>query len=153
MARAGFYAIQNSEIRFACDGRWYADGQPIANPRIADLFSRHVRRAPDGGYILHIGPETAPIIVDDTPYVVIGTRSGGEGGIAVELNDGSIEALDAESLQVGPANVLYCRVKGGTERARFLRPAFYQMAQYIEEARPGVFVFRSGGKSHPIASL
>jgi hypothetical protein len=153
MARGGFYAIQSSEIRFGRDGRWYADGEPIANRRIADLFSRHVRRDPQGGYVLRIGPETASIVVEDTPYVVIGTRKGRGGGIEIELNDGSVEALDADSLRLGPDDVLYCRVKKGAERARFLRPAFHQVARYIEETRPGIFVLRLGGRAHPIASL
>ncbi len=151
MARAGFYAIQNSQIRFGRDGRWYADGQPIENLRIADLFSRHVSRRPDGqGYQLQIGDERAPIEVDDTPYVVIGVDARSDGTLRIELNDHSVEPLALGSLTVGTDAVLHCQVKGGTEPARFLRSAYYQLAPLIAETASG-FQLTVGGRAYPIA--
>jgi len=150
MARAGFYAIQNSEIRFGRDGRWYADGEPIANPHIADLFSRHVHRRDEGGYMLRIGDEQARIVVDDTPYVVTGATIGGDHRIWIDLNDHTRECLDPRTLEIGPDEVLYCRVKGGREPARFLRPAYYQLAEHIDAASPGRFVLHMAGGEHPI---
>ena len=149
MPRAGFYAIHNSSIRFGRDGRWYADGEPITNPRIADLFSRHVQRDADGGYRLRIADEQAAIEVEDTPYVVI---AAGADATApwVELNDRSREPLDPTSLTVGGDEVLYCRVKAGQESARFLRPAYYQLAPLFEVAPGGGFGLRCGDRVHPI---
>ena len=49
MPKAGFWAIGGAEISFGSDGIWYADGESIANRRIAELFSRHVCRGDDGG--------------------------------------------------------------------------------------------------------
>jgi uncharacterized protein len=149
MPGAGFYTIHNSRIRFGRDGVWYADDEPIDNERIAHLFSRHVRRRAGGGYELEIGPERAPIEVDDTPYVVVGVDAKG-GSMEVELNDGSRERLDPCGLEVGGANVLYCRVKGGTERARFLRTAYYQIAPNVSEREAGRFVLRVGENEYPI---
>lgn len=151
MARAGFYAIHNSSIRFGRDGQWYADGQLITNPRIAALFSRHIVRAEGGGYELRIADERAPITVDDTPYVVVGADSDAD-AVWIELNDGTREPLDPHTLHVGADDVLYCRVKQGSERARFLRPAYYQVAPHISTAADGTFVFRTGTQTVPIAS-
>jgi hypothetical protein len=149
MPRAGFYAIHNSTIRFGTDGRWYADGQPIENPRIARLFSRSVHRAADGSYELRIAEERAPIAVDDTPYVVTGAAIDADGTAWVELNDGTRESLDARSLAIGAEDVLYCRVKGGHEAARFLRPAYYQLADRIA-AQDGGFVIETAAGRFPI---
>lgn len=151
MARAGFYAIQNSHIRFGRDGRWYADGVLIANPRIAELFSRHVQRAADGSYVLRIADEQAPIEVDDTPYVVVGAGTDPSGEVCIELNDRSRERLDPRTLRVGADEVLYCRVKGDTEPARFARAAYYQLAEHIAPDEAGRFVFRSPRGTFPIA--
>jgi hypothetical protein len=148
--RAGFYAIHNSTIRFGRDGRWYADEQPIANPRIARLFSQSVHRRDDGSYELRVAEERAPITVDDTPYVVTGATVGADGTVWLELNDGTREALVPDTLQVGAAEVLYCAVKGGAERARFLRPAYYQVAGQISAGTDGGFVFRGADGPHPI---
>ena len=151
MARAGFYAISSSRITFGRDGRWYADGEPIENPRIADLFSRHVRRHPDGGYQIVMGDERARIEVEDTPYVVVSVGGDEREGFTLTLNDGSTELLDPPSLRVGAGEVLYCTVKGGAERARFLRPAYYQLAASIIEA-DGHVALRCRDQQYPIAS-
>jgi len=150
VARAGFYAISSSHIRFGRDGRWYSDGEPIANRRIADLFSRHIQRHPDGGYQLVLGDERARIEVEDTPYVVTAVDGDADAGFTVTLNDASREPLDSTSLQVAAGEVLYCRVKSGTERARFLRPAYYQLAPFIQEEPPGHFCLRSRDVVHRI---
>jgi hypothetical protein len=152
MARAGFYTVQNSHIRFGRDGVWYADGEPIANQRIADLFSRHIRRAADGTYMIEMGFERAPVEVDDTPYVVVAVDVA-EAGVLVTLNDGTREPLDPSTLAVGERDVLYCRIKEGAERARFLRPAYYQIAPHVSEESPGRFALGVGGERHPIGQL
>jgi hypothetical protein len=149
MPGAGFYAIQSSKIRFGRDGVWYADDQPIENKRIARLFSRHVRRRAEGGYELVVGPERAAIEVDDTPYVVVSV-SEAPPLLLLGLNDGTWEPLDPASLEIGAGNVLYCSVKRATERARFLRPAYYQIAPYVGETASGSFALRVGGTEYAI---
>ena len=151
MARAGFYAIQSSKITFGRDGRWYSDGEPITNQKISQLFSRHVVRQPDGSYRIEIDWDKAPIEVEDTPYVVRSAAATEAGGFSIELNDESIEVLDLHSLEISPENVLYCRVKNGSEQARFLRPAYYHLAPFIQESG-GRFVVRVQGDEYPIAA-
>ncbi len=147
MARAGFCEIPTSKIRFGKDGRWYADDEPILNQRIVQFFSRHLVRQPDGSYRIEVGWDTAPVEVEDTAYVVEHVWGDQNCGFEVELNDGTREPLAVESLVAGAENVLYCAAKGGSERVRFLRSAYYQLAPYIEEAEPGKFVVRSGSKT------
>jgi hypothetical protein len=150
MPRAGFYEIRSTKIRFGRDGRWYADGEPIPNPRIARLFSRHLERKPDGSYQIELGIDRAPVEIEDTPFVVERVEGDPESGFLVQLNDGTREPLAMESLRVGAENVLYCRVKNGSEPARFLRPAFYQLAPHLEEPKPGRFALRSRGRPYPL---
>ncbi len=150
MAIAGFYAIQCSEIRFGRDGRWYADGEVIENEKIARLFSRSICRAEGGGYQLRVGEETAEILVDDTPYVVTAVEVGEE--IAIVLSDETREVLAVETVEIGADGVSYCRVKDGSERARLLRPAHYQLAALIGEGEGGGFELRIGSRVYPIHS-
>jgi len=150
MPTAGFYAIESHTIRFGRDGEWYSDGERITNRRIADLFSRCVRRAPDGGYLLQMGDERASLDVDDTPYVVRQIDGDVESGLRVVLNDGSSEALDPRTLRSGEDHALYCRVKQGEFEARLLRPAYYALARFVEVDSDGRFRLRLGGATHPI---
>jgi hypothetical protein len=154
MPAAGFYSIHTSKLTFRSDGRWYADADPVVHERLARLFSRYLRRKPSGGYEIWIDERYhADVEIEDTPFVVTAVGADTAGQFTVDLNDGTTELLDPHSLQVGADNVLYCRVKNGAERARFLRPAYYQLANYIEEIDPGRFQLRCGSVTHPIAHL
>ena len=163
MPRAGFYAVQAAKLKFGSDGRWYADDEPVTHHRLAQLFSRYLRRKASGGYEIWIDERNhADVEIQNVPHVVasVSIASGAEGdasapsrplGFTLHLNDGTDEWLDPDSLHVGAVNVLYCRVKGGMERARFLRPAYYQLAQFIEEAGGGEFRLRCGSATHTIS--
>jgi hypothetical protein len=151
MPGAGFYAIHTSRLCFRSDGRWYADDEPVLHPRLARLFSRYLRRKPSGGYEIWIDERYhADVEIEDTPYVVISVHADGDEALSIELNDGTTEGLDPDALEVGTDNVLYCTVKQGTERARFLRPAYYQLTAFIEEPAPGRFLLRCGRSTHTI---
>lgn len=148
MPRAGFYAVESGKISFRRDGNWYSDDERIDNPRIALLFSRSIRRNPDGSYMLQVGDERASIAVEDTPYVVKSVE-GDAGGFTLVLNDEEREPLDPRSLEVGPDNVLYCRVKGGGFRARFLRSAYYHLSDCLGMDDDGFF-FTVAGHRYPV---
>ena len=150
MPAAGFYAIESHTIRFGRDGEWYSDGERIANQRIADLFSRCVRRSSQGGFMLQMGDERAPLEVEDTPFVVRQIEGDRERGFMLVLNDGTHEALDPAGLRSGPDNALYCRVKAGEYEARLLRPAYYALAQSVKVCTDGRFALNVGGRDYPI---
>ncbi|MGO9057730.1 MAG: DUF1285 domain-containing protein [Candidatus Binataceae bacterium] len=150
MPRAGFYAIESGKISFRRDGNWYTDEERIDNPRIALLFSRSLRRNPDGSYILQVGDERASVTVEDTPYVVKAIEGDDANGFSVVLNDDEREPLDAGSLEAGPDNVLYCQVKNGTFRARFLRSAYYHLSDCLAMDDDGSFFFNVAGRRYPV---
>jgi len=131
MARAGFYAVESGKISFRHDGNWYSDDERIDNPRIAMLFSKSLHRGPGGNYYLQVAEERAPITVEDTPYVVKKVDEDANGGFVVTTNDEVSEPLDPATLEIGDHDVLYCRVKGGAYRARFLRSAYYHLADHF----------------------
>ncbi len=152
MARAGFYAVESGRISFRRDGNWYSDDDRIDNPRIALLFSKSIRQNPDGSYFLQVGDERAAITVEDTPYVVRTLEDDELGGFLMVLNDDSRESLDASTLEVGPDNALYARVKGGGFRARFLRTAYYHLADRLEADEGGRIFLNLRGERHFIAA-
>ena len=152
MARAGFYAVESGKISFRRDGNWYTDDERIDNPRIALLFSKSIQVNPDGTFFLKVGDERAPVSVEDSPYVVRTLEDDGRGGFAMLLNDDTRELLDACALEVGADNALCARVKNGKLRARFLRNAYYHLADRIECDENGRFFLNLGGVRHPIAS-
>ncbi len=138
------------------EGRWLHEGVEITHGRTLDLFFRSLKRDSAGRYYIEVGPEQATVIVEDTPYVVrrIEESRPSDGvmeGFTIFLNDSTSEPLDMGSLEVGPDDVLYCRVKGGEYKARFLRAPYYHLAEYIEEdPGTGGYCLRVGEVCYPI---
>jgi hypothetical protein len=123
-------------ITLDAEGRWWHEGDPIDNPRIVELFNRSIERTTGGTYVLHIAPFTYPIEVKDTAYFVRRVDLMGDGARLL-LSDGSEEPLDVASLRSVQGRGFYCTVKGGAFAARFSRPAYYALAEHIEESAEG----------------
>ncbi|MFN2375629.1 MAG: hypothetical protein ABR538_03780 [Candidatus Binatia bacterium] len=144
MPQAGFWAVGGYTISFRRDGSWYADDERIRNSRIQLLFSQSIR--PDDregaedlarytGWLLDVGVDRQSVVVEDTPLVVTGIDGDPDAGFEIQTNDGVSGPLELASLQVGPDDVLYCSVdrgERGVMRARFLRPAYYRFARFVE---------------------
>jgi len=130
MARAGFTAIHSGRIRFAKDGRWYCDDEVIPNKAICRLYARAMTIGDDGVARLQLGEDKAQVTIEDTPWVVTQVEGDPARGFTVILNDETREALDVETLRVGPEHVLYAAVKGRRHEARFLRPAYYELMRH-----------------------
>ena len=109
------------------------------------LFSQCLHQTPAGSYEIVIGRDRAGVEIEDTPYVVTQVTGDPSQGFIIRLNDESGEALVPQTLSIGDNDVLYCRVKDQEHPARFLRPAYYQLTEYIhQEGKSGEFVLRTG---------
>lgn len=152
MPKAGFWAIDSTrKISFGKDGWWYANDERIQNRRINLLFSQHLRKTPMDTYEIIIGRDIVPVEIDDAPYVVTRVSGNLEQGLILRLNDESEEALDPATLSIGQEHVLYCRVKSREYTARFLRPAYYQLAAHVQEDLvTGSFMLLLGNITYPI---
>jgi len=151
--KAGFWAIGGYEISFRSDGHWYADDEVIENSKIELLFSRHVRSDGGDGWVIDLGIDRQPVRIQDTPLVVRTVDGDPAGGFFVTANDGVRDELSYETLRVGRDDVLYCDLKRsgrGTLPARFLRPAYYALAAWMEEA-DGRTYLTVDGKHHRVA--
>ena len=119
------------------EGRWFHEGVEITHARTLLLFSKSIRRDLTGKYFVQVGAESAEVIVEDAPYTVksVTVCEGPEGSpedYLLHLNDETRERLEPDGLVVSDENVMYCRVKGGEERARFLRAAYYQICAKLQ---------------------
>ena len=142
MPRAGFTAIHSGLITFGRDGRWYCDGEPIANRAICRLYARSMTVDRDGTARLQFGEDRATVHLEDTPWVVVSLDGDRERGFVVHLNDETSEPLDPTTLHVSAEHVPYCRVKGHHE-ARFLRAASHALLQHAEPCVGG-YELRAG---------
>jgi len=134
-----FEASDSGKIFLDKEGGWFHEGVEITHKKTVELFSKSVIKDPAGGYRLQIGKESAKIIVEDTPYLVRMVELS-QDKIIIQLNDRSTETLDPQTLWIGKHNVLYARVKKQQFPARFLRPAYYQMMNSLEQDETGFYL-------------
>jgi len=143
-------SADSGEIFLDKEGRWFHQGEEITHQKTIELFSRSIVKDPSGGYRLQIGKEWAKIQVEDTPYMVRSVELCKD-QIKLILNDNSSETLDPRTLRIGKDNVLYCSVKSGKYPARFLRPAYYQIMQLLDQDDSGFFL-KIGNERFQLAS-
>lgn len=136
------------KIRLDAAGKWTHEGLDFENPRIIDLFNRSVSRTEGGTWVLEVGRFTYPIEVEDTGFFV--ERLEWDGNLpTLVLSSDEREELDPTTLEYRPEGRLYCRVRGGAFRARFKKPAYYELAEHIEDAGAG-WVVKLGDGTYAI---
>ena len=134
----------DSGMRIARDGTWYHEGAPIGRPAMVRLFSRILRREPDGSYVLVTPVEKLTIEVEDAPFVAVELKSEGEGrdrSLAFRLNTNEV-------MVAGPDHPIrldcggdgphpYLEVRAGLE-ALVARSVYYELAEIAlsEGGRP-----------------
>ncbi|RJR31247.1 MAG: DUF1285 domain-containing protein [Desulfobacteraceae bacterium] len=138
--------IRPCEIFIDKEGQWFYKGAEMHRREIVRFFYEHLSLDGGGRYILEWAGERCLLEAEDTAFVV--KRVAFDGGFFLSLSDDSVEKLAPDTLYVGDGNVLYCLVHGAFP-ARFTRPAYYQLAAYIEE-EDGAFVLPVGANRYPI---
>lgn len=131
--------VPRYELRVDREGRWFHEGVEIVREDIRNLFSRNLFRCEEGRYCVRIGRDEFPVTVEDAPFLVMrvipedftSARREKPRRLFLLLNDGAEEPLDPKTLMFRESNIPYCLVRDKLE-ARFSRPAYYQLAKYIE---------------------
>lgn len=148
--------ISSLPIRVDKEGLWYYQGALMFRRDILEVFFQNLKRDEAGRYLVDMEGDSALIEVEDTPIVVetvVKHPRGDEADERIEifLSDFTSETLDPSTLRMSTENVLYCTIKKGAFEARFLRAAYYQIAEYIEhdEEKDGYFI-PLGGKNYYI---
>lgn len=120
------------------EGDWYHEGKEIIREDILDLFYENLHCTPEGEFIIEWRGKKCRLEAADTPFVISRVDRGqsrqGQDEIFLALRHvKNAEPLAPETLKVGKSNVLYCRIRNGGFPARFSRPAYYQLAEWIQE--------------------
>jgi uncharacterized protein len=135
------------------DGQWYHEGAEIIHRPIFLWLIQNMEKDEQGNFIVHLNNQKCILEVEDTPLVVqrvdlVPEEGTGEEIMTLTLNDERQETLDPESLWMNRESVLYCLVKNGRIPARFLRPAYYQIANFIDEDDVGEFFLTLNRKKY-----
>ncbi len=139
------------------EGKWFHEGAEIIHRPIFLWLIQNLEKDEEGRYLVHLNNQKCVLEVEDTPLVILGVDRIPAGpeeneALLLTLNDERQEVLDPQTLWLSGENVLYGLVKGGQIPARFLRAAYYQIAQNIEEDERGGFFLALNRQKFPIKS-
>jgi len=142
----------NSSLKFGKDGIWYHEGTEITHVGICSALNNSLTKDDNGRYRVSIGEEWSYVDIEDTPFVVRELSFFKDPPrFMIFLNDSTKEELNLGSLWIGGENVIYCMVKDGAYETRFLRPAYYELAKYIEhDKNRDVFFISLNGEKYYI---
>jgi uncharacterized protein len=149
--------VEEGEIKIDKEGIWYYRGAHMFRKEILCVFFENLKIDECGKYLIELGEERCYLEVEDTAFVVSAVHKmklpqDNQECIYVILTDDSMEKLDLNTLQFDRNNVPYCMVKEGKFKSRFSRKSYYQLAEFIEEAKNGKgFFIRLNGKKYVIA--
>lgn len=142
------------------EGDWYYQNDRIIREDILELFLSNLSLAANGLFCIEWRGQRSTLEVADTPFVVIrvdrASLAEGQGeGITIRLKHlPEVESLDPSTLRIGKDNIPYCAVRNGQYRARFSRPAYYQLANWIDFDPISEFFFLElNGIRYPVAPL
>jgi len=132
------------QIQVDAEGELSHNGAPLVHPKVlAEVFAAVALE--DGRYILRMDGKTCELEVADT-FFTVRRVADTEQGLELVLNDGSRELLAPDGVWLGDNQMFYCTVKDGRFPARFSRPAYYQLAQWVEPQDQGYALVTQQGR-------
>ena len=138
-------------------GQWWYEGSKIVHPEVLALFKSSLTiDGATGRLFIDYKGKQAPVKVERTPFfihniVVEKDREGGLVKVILELDDGTREDLEPESLVLDDSGALQVKVKKGRFGARCLPAAHFRLAELLKEDGNGDFSLTIGDKSYILA--
>ncbi len=135
------------KYRFFIDkeGNWFQDGIKIRHRWTYLYNNKLLDRDEEGRYYVDEGSGKLYVRVEDTPFVVKMVNKK-DHVFYVVLNDETEERLDFGSFRIKSENIPYTRVKGGKFKARFTRPAYYELMKHAVKEGEEYFIEEDGEK-------
>lgn len=121
--------MEDPKIFIDKQGNWFQDGIKITHKWTYLANNRNLHMDKDGNFYIDEGWKKVYIEVEDTPFVVKMVDKKGDGFYAI-LNDQTVEKINFDNMWISSENVPYIKVKNNKFKARFLRPAYYELAKY-----------------------
>jgi len=112
------------------EGRLWHEGSEITDPKVLKFFMKKMERLEDGRIQVLCMGEKNFIEVEDVPYVVQEVRIKTD-EIDLIFPGGYRERLNPNTLFVGKGNVMYCKIRTGTFKARFNRKPYLELSRLV----------------------
>lgn len=139
------------DIRLDAYGRWFHQGEPFLNQKLAHLFHQSLQRTTAGTWILHIAPYTYPVTVELTRRFVHRLLDDSSTPHVKLIGfPGLTPAVDLRTLYTDGNEILACTVDG--EPARIVDTAYRNILENLAEVN-GDYVVHFANTTVPLTPL
>lgn len=143
------------EVRLTADGRWLHDGQEVTHARTVRAMHRGIEAWTAGGawdWVVRIGGQAYPVVVDDTPWLARRARvEGSELILHLNTEEEVRMAVTPDVIWVDDDGVLGCQLPDG-RRCRLLRTAQGDLVDRVVEGNGGAPALVVGERNIPLVS-
>lgn len=140
------------DIRLDRFGRWFHEGEPFINQKLARLFHRSLQQTDHGNWFLHIEPYSYPVTVELTDLFIdrIETLSTNTRGHFIGDLHEEWSPLRLQKLYTDGKDLIACQHEG--RPLRFVETAYRDLLEGLEEHRDG-YAVRLSDHVIPLKSL
>lgn len=126
------------EIRIKKDGKWYFGGTEMFRRNILNVLASNIQRADDGEYVIQMGDDVNPLVVEDVPFLVTGICEN-ERPIKLRMYDLQEIILDHELKLTLKEDVPYISYRWEAD-TRLSRGVYWKLSEYFDFRGEDVFI-------------
>lgn len=132
------WGLTGNEIKIGRDGKWYNNGQEMFRLSIVNLFARNLHRDENGEYYIKLGEDTAPVVVEDCPFYVVGIDESQEKLTLVFHDRQEMEVTEPIEL-ILEGDVPYISYRWPRD-ARLSRGVYWKLSNYFDLRDDGIYI-------------
>lgn len=131
------------EIRIRRDGKWYADNQvEMFRRNILNILARNIVRDENGQYLIRMGEEEFPLVVEDVPFFANGIYDN-NGVLTLRFHDLQEMPLDKPYKLYFKGDVPYISFRWPAD-TRLSRGIYYKLSDYFQTVGDDVYIVPPG---------
>ncbi len=127
-----------AEIRIRKNGKWYFGGNEMFRRNLLNVLASHIVKTDDDNYMIKLGEETNPLVVEDVPFYATGIVEEGDNYKLVFFDLQEL-VLDSEQKLYFKGDVPYITYKWPGD-TRLSRGVYWKLSDYFDFRGEEVYI-------------
>lgn len=134
---------EGQEIRIKKDGKWFFGPAEMFRRNIVNILAANLHKESDGSYLIKLGPDVNPVVVEDVPFYATGLVEEDDGKIKLVFHDLQEMLLDVEKKLTLKEDVPYIKFRWDAD-TRLSRGVYWKLSEYFEFRGDEIFIVPPG---------
>lgn len=138
--------LEPQEIRIKKNGKWYFGPAEMFRRNIVNVLASNLHREDDGAYLIKLGNDVNPVVVEDVPFYATGYVEGENGGIKLVFHDLQEMPLQTEKKLTLKGDVPYISYRWPAD-TRLSRGVYWKLSDLFEFRGDDIYIVPPGGQA------